>query len=52
MKRLPGLREIYHGVRKPVAPPTRVERDRREGIRKKADMKEMKRHKGKREDGG
>lgn len=46
-KRLPGIREIYRGMRKPTAPPTRVERDRRDEIRGREDDKEIERHRGK-----
>ena len=40
------LREIYKGIRKPVPPPTRVEPDRREKIKRREDRKEMDRHRG------
>ncbi len=45
-KRLPGIREIYKGIRKPGAPPTRVERDEREKIRGREDAREIEKHKG------
>lgn len=41
MKKLPNIREIYRGVRKPVPPPSRVRQDEREKIRRRADEKEM-----------
>jgi hypothetical protein len=40
-KRLPSAREVYKGVRKPVPPPTRVEPDRREELRRSEDKKEI-----------
>ena len=43
---MPSFSEIYRSVRKPVAPPTRVERDRREEIRRKEDEREVEKHKG------
>ena len=50
-KRLPRIREVYRGVRKPVPPPTRVEPDRREKLRRNQDKKEIEDQKkrGKRE---
>jgi hypothetical protein len=39
VKRLPSIREIYRGVRKPVPPPSKVQSDRREEIRRKEDRK-------------
>lgn len=46
MKRLPNIREIYRGVRKQVARPTRVESDKRAKIRKKEDENEISGHVG------
>jgi hypothetical protein len=40
-KRRPRIREVYRSVRKPVPPPTRVEPDRREKLRKNRDKKEI-----------
>ena len=40
------LRDIYKGIRKSVPPPTRVEPDRREKIKRREDRKEMDRHRG------
>ena len=40
-KRQPRIREVYKGVRKPVPPPTRVEPDRREKLRRGEDKKEI-----------
>jgi len=40
------LRDIYKGIRKPVPPPTRVEPDKREKIKRREDGKEMDRHQG------
>ncbi len=39
------LRDIYKGIRKPVPPPTRVEPDRRDKIKRSEDRKEMDSHK-------
>lgn len=41
MKKLPDIREIYKGVRKPVPRPTRVREDEREKIRRREDEKEI-----------
>ena len=51
MKRRRGIRDIYKGIRKPVAPPTRVERDRRSEIRHREDSREIEKHKGSRSSG-
>jgi hypothetical protein len=40
-KRQPRIREVYKSVRKPVPPPTRVEPDRREKLRRGEDKKEI-----------
>ena len=48
MKRVPGPSEIYRGIRKPTAPPTRVEKDLREKIRGREDKKDIDRHTGSR----
>ncbi|HEY5532278.1 MAG TPA: hypothetical protein VIK22_09810 [Candidatus Anoxymicrobiaceae bacterium] len=48
MKRAPRLSEIYRGIRKPTAPPTRVEKDLREKIRGREDKKDIDRHTGSR----
>ena len=40
-----SFRDIYRGVRKPVPPPTRVEPDKREKMKRREDKKEMDRHK-------
>jgi hypothetical protein len=48
MKRRTGIRDIYKGLRKPVAPPTRIERDRRSEIRDREDDLEIEKHKGSR----
>jgi len=40
-KRQPRIREVYKSVRKPVPPPTRVEPDRREKLRRSQDKKEI-----------
>ena len=42
------LRSIYKGIRKPVPPPTRVEPDKREKIKRREDRKEIDRHQGRR----
>ena len=52
MKRLPNIRDIYKGIRKPGAPPTRVEGDRRQQIRGREDAREIEKHKGGRRRGG
>jgi hypothetical protein len=52
MKRVPNLRDIYKGIRKPGAPPTRVEGDRRQKIRGREDAREIEKHKGGRSHGG
>lgn len=52
MKRRPGIRDIYKGLRKPVAPPTKVERDRRDEIRDREDSEEIEKHKGSRRSRG
>jgi hypothetical protein len=52
MKRVPNIRDIYKGIRKPGAPPTRIEGDRREQIRRKEDVREIEKHKGDRKRGG
>jgi hypothetical protein len=51
VKHRPGIRDIYKGLRKPVAPPTRVERDRRSEIRDREDSEEIEKHKGSRRSG-
>ena len=40
-KRRPRIREVYKSVRKRVPPPTRVEPDRREKLRRRQDKKEI-----------
>ena len=40
-KRRRSIRDAYRSVRKPVPPPTRVEPDRRESIRRSQDEKEI-----------
>ncbi|MFH1149646.1 MAG: hypothetical protein V1748_04145 [Actinomycetota bacterium] len=40
------LQEIYRGIRKPMAPPGKVEQDRRGKLREKEDRREMERHRG------
>jgi len=47
-RRMPTIREIYKGIRKPAPPPSRVERDRRESIRCRDDREEIEKHKGSR----
>lgn len=47
-KRLPTFKEIYKGIRKPVPPPERVERDKREELDRKGARKEIDEHKGRR----
>jgi hypothetical protein len=51
MKRVPNIRDIYKGIRKPGAPPTRVEGDRRQQIRGREDAREIEKHKGDRRRG-
>jgi hypothetical protein len=51
VKRRRGIRDIYKGLRKPVAPPTRVERDRRSEILDREDSREIEKHKGSRRSG-
>jgi len=41
VKKLPTMREIYKSVRKPGAPPTRVERDRRGELRRRDDLRRI-----------
>jgi len=48
VKRRRGIRDIYKGLRKTVAPPTRVERDRRDEIRQREDSREIDKHRGSR----
>jgi hypothetical protein len=47
-----SLRDIYRGVRKPVPPPTTVEPDKREKIKRREDKKEMEKYgrRGKKDD--
>ena len=52
VKRRTGIRDIYRGLRKPVAPPTKVERDRRDEIRDRENDREIEKHKGSRRSGG
>ncbi|MBK5093311.1 MAG: hypothetical protein JJE48_07325 [Actinobacteria bacterium] len=40
-KRRRSIRDAYKSVRKPVPPPTRVEPDRREKLRRSQDEKEI-----------
>lgn len=47
-KRRTGIRDIYRSIRKPGAPPTRVERDERGKIRGREDAREIEVHKGSR----
>ena len=49
---MPTIREIYKGIRKPAAPPSRVERDMRESIRSRDDREEIEKHKGSRKRAG
>lgn len=49
---MPNIRDIYKGIRKPGAPPTRVEGDRRQQIRGREDAREIEKHKGGRRRGG
>jgi hypothetical protein len=46
------LQEIYRGIRKPMAPPAKVEKDRRGRMREREDRKEMDEHRGKVRPGG
>lgn len=46
MKRPRTVRDIYKGIRKPGAPPTRVEKDRREEMRDREDRREIEKHEG------
>jgi hypothetical protein len=48
MKRRPGIRDIYKNIRKPVAPPTKVEGDRRDEIRGRENGREIEKHRGRR----
>lgn len=50
MKKESRLRDIYRGIRKPVAPPTRVDKDKREKLKRKEARKEIDRHVGRRSD--
>lgn len=52
VRRIPTIREIYKGIRKPAAPPSRVERDQRESIRCRDDREEIEKHKGSRKRAG
>lgn len=40
------LQEIYRGIRKPMAPPERVEKDRRQKLRRREDDREIEMHRG------
>lgn len=40
-KRLPNIRDIYRGMRKTVPPPSRIEPDSRQKLRRKEDKKEI-----------
>ncbi len=51
-RRMPTIREIYKGIRKPATPPSRVERDLRESIRCRDDREEIEKHKGSRKRAG
>lgn len=42
----PNLKEIYKGIRKPMAPPTKAERDRRAELEDEEARREMERHQG------
>ena len=42
----PNLKEIYKGIRKPMAPPTKAERDRRTELEDEEARREMERHQG------
>lgn len=46
MKRLPDVHEIYKRIRKRTPPPTSVQKDRRDELRRKEDRKEMEEHRG------
>jgi hypothetical protein len=41
----PDLKEVYKGIRKPMAPPTKAERDRRAELDREEAEREMERHK-------
>lgn len=54
MKKKKTLKEIYSSIRKPVAPPTRREGDRRGELRREQARREMDEYRGpgaRREDG-
>ena len=42
----PSLKDVYKGIRKPMAPPTRAERDRRAELEREEARREMERHTG------
>ena len=42
----PDLKEIYKGIRKPMAPPGKAEPDRRAELEREEAEREMERHKG------
>lgn len=43
-RRASKIREVYRSIRKPGAPPTRVETDRRGKLRHRDDEREMERY--------
>jgi hypothetical protein len=47
-----GLRDIYKGIRKPMAPPTRAERDRREELEREDTRREIDRYEGRKKKRG
>lgn len=51
MKKPPSIKEIYKGIRKPMAPPTVRERDRREDLKREDARKDMEEHEGTRGQG-
>ena len=42
----PDLKEVYKGIRKPMAPPTKAERDRSAELERQEAEREIERHKG------
>lgn len=42
----PEQKEVYKGIRKPMAPPTKAERDRRAELERQEAEREMESHKG------
>jgi hypothetical protein len=46
MKQLPSFKDVYRSIRKPMAPPTKTQRDEREDMRRRDDRRQMEKYKG------